>query len=251
LIVSLNQPFLYHGLARTLDREAGVINLHVRDRAALEGPDATVLVALVDAAADRIVAQAGGRRVQLIGHCVDGTLALAVAQRLKGLGHAPDLVSMIDCWAPDANAGLSGAALRRRRLRARMRRWGVDLRQLVGGQIGWTEFLARNKITRPLVERLGRVAPATEAERAEWAVNARLVVLVRSMSFGAYDGPVALFLTAGQPPDARNRLFGWAGRLPADTPIYDLKGWHEQALKLHGVATIAAILGCRLTRSAG
>ncbi|MEO8242234.1 MAG: condensation domain-containing protein [bacterium] len=251
LIVSVNQPFLYHGLVRSLEPEVEVVNLHVRDTAVLEGPDAEVLADLVDSAANIVAGRAMGRRVFLIGHCVDGTLSLLIARRLVALGHAPDLVSMIDCWAPDANADLSPGRVRMRRLGEKARRRGQNLRQLVAGEIGWTEFLSRNKITRPILQQMGRVARATEAEREEWAVNARLVALVRTMSHAHYAGQVVLFSTRGQHGDARSRLFGWTGRLPADTPIYDLPGWHEYALKKHGVKAISAILGCRLMRSAG
>lgn len=251
LIVSVNQPFLYHGLARGLATEAEVINLHVRDPAALAGPDPQVLTAMVEGAAERVAARATGRRVFLIGHCVDGTLALMIARRLVALGHAPEMVSMIDCWAPDAHAGLSPLRLRTRRLAAKARRWGQNLRQVLAGEIGGTEFMARNKITRPMMERLGRVAGSTDAEREEWAVNARLVALVRSIVQEPYDGQVALFSTGGQHGDARPRLFGWAGRLAADTPIYDLPGWHEYALKGQGGQRIAAILSSRLGRKPG
>ncbi len=251
LIVSVNQPFLYHGLARSLPPGVEVINLHVRDTAALEGPDVEVLAALVDGGADKVATRAAGRRVYLIGHCVDGTLALLIARRLVALGVEPELVAMIDCWAPDANAGVSPGRVRWRRWGAKARRWGQNLGQLVRREIGWTEFLVRNTLTRPIVEALGRVPRATAAEHEEWAVNARLVALVRSMTQGPYAGPAALFSTGGQFADARRRMFGWTGRLPADTPIYDLPGWHEYALKTHGVQTISAILSSRLGRRAG
>ncbi len=250
LIVSINQPFLYHGLVRSLEPEVEVINLHVRDTAVLEGDDAEVLSALVDSAAEIVARRSVGRRLFLIGHCVDGTLSLLIARRLAAMGHAPEMVSMIDCWAPDANAGLSPVRVRLRRLGEKARRRSQNLRQFVAGEIGVTEFLTLNKITRPIVEWMGRAARATDAEREEWAVNARLVTLVRTMPDASYTGPVILFSTGGQHSDARGRLFGWTGRVPADTPIYDLPGWHEYALKKHGVKTISAILGCRLNRSA-
>lgn len=250
LIVSVNQPFLYHGLVRALTPQVEVINLHVRDCGVLEGADGDVLRALVDAAADIVASRAEGRQVFVIGHCVDGTLALLIAARLVTLGHAPELVSMIDCWAPNSNAALSPQRVRLRKLGAKARRWGVNIAQVARGEISWTEFLARNKITRPMLERLGRVAPATDAEHEEWAVNARLMSLVRAMVPVVYDHPVAMFSTGGQYRDARSRLFGWAGLLPADTPIYDLPGWHEYALKQHGVKAISAILTCRLHRKA-
>lgn len=244
LVVSVNQPFLYHGLARALPAGVEVINLHIRDRAALEGG----LAALIDSGADLIAARAKGRRVQLIGHCVDGTLALLIARRLAEAGAMPDLVSMIDAWAPGANGGLSPLGKRLRRWGLRARRWGQHLGQLARRQIGWTEFLSRNKITRPLLVAYGRMAPETEAEREEWAVNARLVGLVRDLPHVSYPGPVALFRTGGQHPDARPRLFGWQA-LAADTPVFDLPGWHEHSVKTHGVQRLAAILGSRLTRS--
>lgn len=251
LIVSVNQPFLYHGLVRGLEVEAEVINLHVRDLAALAGADGEVLAALIDGAAERVAPRAAGRRVFLIGHCVDGTLALLIARRLGEIGVAPELVSMIDCWAPDANVGMSPLQVRLRRWGAKARRWGQNLRQVLAGDIGGTEFLARNKITRPMLEGMGRVARSTDAEREEWAVNARLVALVRAMVQVPYAGQVALFSTGGQHGDARGRLFGWTGRLAADTPIYDLPGWHDYALKGRGGQRIAAILSSRLGRKPG
>lgn len=250
LIVSINQPFLYHGLARSLEPQAEVINLHIRGTEALEGSDAEVLHRLVDTAAERIADRARGRKLVLIGHCVDGTLAYFTARRLTEMGQAPDLVAMIDSWRPDAVAGLSPAQRRLRRLGAKLRRWRTDLTQRLTGQIGWTDFLSRNKLTRPLLEALGRIDRPTETERKEWAVNARLIRLVKSIAPAPYAGEVALFSTGGQYRDARARLFGWTGTLPADTPIYDLPGWHEHALKTHGVKTVSAILACRLGRKA-
>ena len=250
LIVSVNQPFLYHGLVRTLEPEVEVINLHVRDTSVLQGGNIEVLTAMVDAGAHIVANRAEGRALYLIGHCVDGTLALLIAQKLVSMGYVPELVSMIDCWAPDANAKLSRAQVKLRRLGAKARRWGQNLRQFVRRDIGLVEFMSRNKITRPFLERSGRIPRETEAEHEEWAVNARLVALVRSMAPVAYQGSVALYATGGQYADARSRLFGWTGRLPADTPIYDLPGWHEYALKQHGVKIISAILTSRLNRRA-
>ena len=250
LIVSVNQPFLYHGLVRTLEPEVEVINLHVRDTSVLQGGDVEVLTALVDAGAHIVAKRAEGRPLYLIGHCVDGTLSLLIAQKLVSMGYAPELVSMIDCWAPDANAKLSRRRVRMRRLAAKARRWRQNLRQFARRDITLVEFLSRNKITRPFLERSGRIPRETEAEAEEWAVNARLVALVRSMPQVAYQGAVALYSTGGQHSDARSRLFGWTGRLPADTPIYDLPGWHEYALKQHGVKIISAILTSRLNRRA-
>ena len=109
--------------------------------------------------------------------------------------------------------------------------------------------MSRIRLTRRLLERLGRLDPPTEVERREWATNARLVELVQGLAFQPYPGRVALFQTGGQERDARPRLFGWSGILPADTPIYDLPGWHEYALKQHGVARIAEILDCRIDRA--
>lgn len=250
LVVSLNQPFLYHGMARELRGEAAFLNLHVQDCWVLDGPPPRVLRTLVEDAASRIISQAAGRQLVMIGHCVDGILALLVARRLAQLGTRPDLVAMIDCWKPGSDAGLSPIRLRLRRLQVKARRWTQNFRQLGRGEIGWTEFLSRNKLSRPLLERLGRIEAPTEAEREEWAVNAQLVRIARNIPADPYRGEVLLFSTAGQSRDARPRRFGWGDLLPADTPIHDLPGWHEYALKSDGVKKISAILSCRLGRGA-
>lgn len=247
LVVSLNQPFLYHGLARSLPAEVRVVNLNIRSLSALNGTDAEVLEAVIDRAA-RAIAAEGAPRVQLIGHCVDGVLALLVARRLADRGAAPELVTMIDAWAPGAQAGLSPLRRKARRWGGRLRRWRLHLSERLAGRISWSEYLARHKLTRPLMVALGHVAPETEAERQAWAINARLVALVRGIEPPAYTAPVVLFATAGQGGDARPRLFGWTGRLAADTPVFDLPGWHEISLRTVGVTGISAVLSARLAR---
>ncbi len=57
-----------------------------------------------------------------------------------------------------------------------------------------------------------------------------------------------LFATQRQSRRAAETLFGWKGRLPADTPIYTLDGWHEDALLEHGFRRVADVIDARLRR---
>lgn len=245
LIVSLNQPFLWHGLAQAWPGDGTALNLHLAQPHPLE--TASSLLPLAEAAAAQILPQAAGRQVALVGHCVDGTLALLVAKALEARGRRPDLVAMVDAWHPGANARQTA----RRRRQARWRRWRHLIGQKARGQIGWITLLSGLSVTRNLLERLNIAAPPTEIARREAATNTRLVALSQSTPLPSYQGEVLLFATEGQAPDARPRRFGWSGLLPADTGLHDLPGRHEGAVAKDGAALLASILAARLARQSG
>ena len=243
LVVALNQPFLYLGLGSALTPSAELVSLQLGAAADTDTLGQARLDQLSTTAATQITALARGRPVTLIGHCVDGVLALAVAGCLDRQGATPAQLYMIDSWRPGAEPG--GPAVR---LRQRARRWGVNLGQLARRGMGAVEFLAGFRPTRALLTRWGALAPPTGIERRELAVNAYLDRLVPGADFPPYRGAATLFATAGAGDSAQTRLFGWSGTLAPDTPVFPLPGWHEHAVRSGGAARIADIVNCRLDR---
>ena len=94
VIVTVNQPFLYYGLPR--HAEAGVISLQLADH--VEIPEAENMVSLCREAANLINEQVCKRPLVVLGNCVDGVMARAIAEHLSD----PPLLVLVDAWAPRA-----------------------------------------------------------------------------------------------------------------------------------------------------
>ncbi len=240
-VVSLNQPFLYRNMALAIDTDVPVVNLHIPGPEALAQQGATDLDTVAAAAADQLAALLPGRPLILAGQCADGVIALRLAQRLARAGTQVEALVMIDSWAPDCVTG-------RRRLRTRLRRWGHYLRRALRGQAGIVQTMSKHGGLRRLLERTGHVAPPTEVERKARAANVRLAGMLRTEPFDPYEGQVLLFATESQSRRAEAMLFGWKDKLPADTPVYTLCGWHEDALLEHGFLRVAEVIDARLRR---
>ncbi len=240
LLVTINQPFLFHTIARKLG--ARTVSLHLENTSALSQPDAVQVLA--QHAAALVTEAAGTRPVALMGHCVDGVLARAIADQMAG---DPMLV-MVDSWAPGAFKDGTPLARKMRRWVKRLRRWQQYIGQKRRGQLSWDEFWAKNRFLKLRLIAKGRMSETTDAELRELEINYKLFALMKPAQFGAYAGEAILFQTDGQHSNARARLFGWQGLLAADTPVYDLPGWHEDAFQREGADVLAGILNARLTR---
>lgn len=249
IIVSINQPFLYNGLARQLSERCDFLNLHLDGAAMSEqsGPPPAISV-LAGLAADRIAKLAGERDLILLGQCVDGSIALKIAQNLDSRGRRTALLGMIDTWAPFASREASKLLRAKIYVHTRVRRWGHILGLRLRGKISWTDFFERNFLTRKLLIRLGRIEAPTAEELAEWALNAKLVSAISDEAFTPYGGETALFKTQSQTNRANRTLFGWLQVLPADTALLEVPGWHDLALQGAGVERLAEMLRARLDR---
>lgn len=241
LLVTVNQPFLFHSVARKLN--ARTVALHLESLSALERPGA--LDTLAAHAATMIAEAAGARPVLMMGHCVDGVFARAIADKMDG---AAPVLLMVDSWAPGTFDDTSTLARKTRRWITRANRWQQLFAQKYRGQLSWDEFWAKNSfLARRLIAK-GRIDPVTDEEVREVKINHRLVDLMKPKRFAPYAGEAILFQTGGQRRDARARLFGWKGLLGADTPVHDLPGWHEDAFHREGADVLAGIVNARLAR---
>lgn len=248
VIATINQPFLYHALARSMSDDLEVVNIFVPDQPAFERLKQQDFDAIAAAAVTQLQARFGARPMVLCGHCVDGLMALRIAQKLDAAGKAPQLVVMIDAWEPSRFIGMSRRAKFQRRWSIRTRRWTHYCSEKLRGRIGWTDFLLKNQLGTGLLRRLGRAEPETEAERLAIEVNYQLVRESRKGPFAPYQGEVILFRTLAHTAEAQARFFGWSDHLAPDTPVYPLSGWHEDALIKTDAERVSAILETRMRR---
>jgi len=248
LILSLNQPFLYFNLARHLPDNLRCANLHISDPGLLDRGTPQALDRIVEQAVTLIRAEAAGAPVILLGQCIDGVLAYRVAQAMAKTGHGPDVLGMIDSWAPDAGTEMSATWRRILRLKGRIARWVQYGNQRLRGRIGWREFFSKSALGKKILIRLGHMEPTTKAELREWRTNAFLVETLKHGDIGSYAGDVMLFRTASQTKRAVTDMFGWKGRIPDDTAMFALPGWHEDALMKNATGYITGILAARATR---
>lgn len=239
VIVTVNQPFLYRSIAESLSSECEVINLYIGSQYSFDALKGKDFDAVAARAARAVKRRFSGRPMLVLGHCVDALVALRMGQILADAGERLITVGMIDCWAPGTVPPVKGR---------RLRRWSHYLLQRARGRIGWKDLLLKNRAATRLLRKLGRAEEETEFEALSREVNHHLVDLARSFRFDPYAGEVVLFRTDAQIPEADKRMFGWSGILAEDTPIYRLKGWHEDALLWSGHERIAQVIDSKIAR---
>lgn len=248
VIATINQPFLYHAMAQIIKDDLEVANLFVPDSEAFNLMKEMDFGTIADEAAHLLRARYLGRPLVLCGHCVDGLLALRIGQKLEEAGKDVIAVAMIDAWEPSRFVRRTSFERFTTRWTIRARRWRHYLGEKLRGQIGWKELLLKNNLGTGILRRLGMAEPETEAERLAVEVNYQLVRASRKDSFGHYSGEVVLFKTRAHTDAALKQTFGWSDLLAADTTVYPLVGWHEDALLKSGFARIAQVLEAKINR---
>jgi len=248
LIITMNQPFLYHAMARHLADDLECINLYISDTDRVTMLDNMEFDALAKAAVQVLLTRYPDRQMVIMGHCVDGLLALRMAHFLSQVSETILTVAMIDTWHPDRFVQMSRSERYRTRWMNRTRRWSHSIVQKLKGHISWKELLLRTKPGTWYLRRIGAVEQESEAYRLQMAVNHHLVRASRRGTITPYDGDVLLFKTKAHTDAALAEMFGWSGILEADTPVYALPGWHEDALLTSGVDRISKVLEAKIVR---
>ncbi len=240
VIVTVNQPFLYYGLPR--HAEAGVISLQLADH--VEIPEAENMVSLCREAANLINEQVCKRPLVVLGNCVDGVMARAIAEHLSD----PPLLVLVDAWAPRAAEELTSFQVQTRRWARRLKRWYQHGRMKARGHLSWVEFFAKFRPLAVVLKASGKIEAVSEDILREERNNVRLHATFQLIELPAYRGEAILFRTSAQQRDARSRMFGWKGKLSSDTPIFELDGWHEDALRGDAISGLTDVLNARLRR---
>ncbi|WP_147277291.1 condensation domain-containing protein [Rhodovulum sp. 12E13] len=252
VIATVNQTFLWHGIARAFAPGRTVVNLTVPDRAAYTRQLGMDGATVADDAAATLAGAFPGRPLVLVGHCADGLTALATAHALAARGHDVPLLALTDAWSPeDAETAPPRAVALARRVGSGLMRWSHYLGRAARGRLGPRDLARRLGPVLRLMRAAGLEPRPTEAERLAWEVNAHHQRVWAEHDFGPWPGEALLFATESQPARAAAALFGWRGILTEDTPVLPLEGWHEDALLGGGFERMARVIDLRLDRQGG
>lgn len=248
VLITVNQPFLWQALARDMESDCAVANLSVPGRDQLTALQDAGLDRGVDDALETVLARYAGRPMLFCGLCVDGRVALRLAQKLNDNGQNTTCVAMIDSWAPGAIKAFSGGAKWRNRWRIRLRRIGYYLGLRRQGEIGWGDVLRQNDFAAGILSRLTKVPAKNEIETLVDDTVDVLVDQTKGYAFDRYDGEVILFVTRSQAMVPRDGVLGWSGLLAADVSVYPVNGWHGDALMRSGFDRIIGVLDAKARR---
>lgn len=248
VLITVNQPFMWQSLAREMVSDCAVANLSVPGSNQLNALKNVGLDRGLDDALEKVLARYSDRPMMFCGLCVDGRVALRLAQRLKASGQDTAVVAMIDSWAPGAIKAFSRFERWRDRWRIRFRRVGYYRSLRRQGEIGWGDFLRKNDFAARILARFTGVPARDETEVLVDDTVAVLVEQTRSYDFDTYDGEVVLFVTRSQGMVPRDGVLGWSNLLPADVSVYPVNGWHGDALSRSGFDRIIGVLDAKAGR---
>ncbi|THD83781.1 hypothetical protein E7811_11015 [Aliigemmobacter aestuarii] len=248
VLLSVNQTFLYQSIGQGIGAEATVANIAIPDREALAAEAAAGFDAAMEQAADLVVRRYGGRPLILTGLCVDGRLALRLAQALEARDNPVASVAMIDTWAPGAVQEFS--ALRRwlDKLTVRARRLGYFLKMRMQGRIGWADLLKQYSLGQRLLRLSGKAGERPDLDAMIDATVTQFVGQTRAYAFRPYSGEVVLFVTEAQGIVPRDGVLGWGSLLSADTAVHRIRGWHGESVLRSGFDRVTRVLDDKLKR---
>lgn len=234
VLLTVNQPFMYHALAGEMTSGCTVANIGVSGFAALDGLRDIGFAEAVENAAVKVRSRYGDRPLVVCGLCVDGRVALGLAQALRQHDIHAAVVGMIDTWAPGAIKAFSPMARARDRWRIRLRRLRYYLGLRAQGEISWRDFFNQNSFAARIFGRPGTSSAKSDIESLVDATVDCLVEQTRGYDFAPYDGEVVLFVTRAQGMLPLDGVLGWSGKLARDVAVYPVNGWHGDALTRSG-----------------
>lgn len=246
VLLTINHPVLYFGLKGRMGPAVTLANLRIPDHAAITAQVDLDLDGIVEEALWQVRKAFAGRTIVPVGLCVNGRLALGLAQALRREGEAVSLLAMIDTWAPGSFKSLSPLAPVRHAMSMRRRRWAHYLRQSLRGDLGPLGLFAKVGPVSRFLQFAGVIPRQADDETLVVAVTDHLVAKSRAHDFPPFDGEALLFRTEASLPVAGEAMFGWTGLLREDTPVFAVSGWHEDALLAAGMERFARILRLRL-----
>ncbi|WP_170416491.1 condensation domain-containing protein [Ruegeria atlantica] len=248
VLLTVNQPFLYHSLGAEIYSDCAVANLGIAHRAQLMNLAKSGFDPAIEIAASLVQSRYGGREILLCGLCVDGRVALRLAQQLQVLGESVRCVAMIDTWAPGAVHQFSGLQRTRDKWVIRIRRFRYYLGLRWRGEIGTADLLGQYNFAQRILSPLKLVPTKTStAELVDDTVDV-LVELTRFYRFQPFRGEAVLFTTRSQAMVPKDGVLGWSDLLPADTAVYPVNGWHGDSLMRSGFSRISEVLDAKAHR---
>jgi thioesterase domain-containing protein/acyl carrier protein len=248
VIYTLNHPMLYYQMAREIDRETGVSNIHMFNATIT---DEMRTLSMEEIAADLIQSMRIDQQdapIGLVGLCVNGIVAVEVAHQLKALGKDVRFVAMIDAWAPGYVRSQPRFTRWRWNTEKRVKRALYFTGKYLSGKMPVKEFLKEFRFSQSLFTRTGLIGAPTREELQTTEVTDYLVVASRRYQPERYpDGSaVLLFRSQANHRRAAKLRFGWAELLPDTTEVFDLRGWHEDSLSNDGIKRLASVISEKL-----
>ncbi|MBN7762708.1 condensation protein [Nitratireductor aquibiodomus] len=251
-IYTLNHPFLYYRMAKTLPGHASVVNLHMFNARIDAETENLTLEQIAGDAVDAMQLGDRPKTVALVGLCVNGILAAEMTRQIRLKGHDVSFVALIDSWAPGYVRSQPRFTRWRWNTEKRAKRLLYFTGKLIRGRISMTAYLKEFSFSLKLVERFAPDRALNPEEEANEAVTQFLVRAARRYTPRALDGEtVLLFRSQANHPRAKPLLFGWRGFVPDDSPVFDLRGWHEDSLSDSGIDKLSTVLGERLELGGG
>lgn len=248
VLLTVNQPFMYRSLAQQMSSGCTVANIGLPGQDELAKLQKSNFEDAVLEAAQIVQKRYGDRPVVLCGLCVDGRVALGLAQALGELGKQVEVIAMIDTWAPGAIKAFSSLSRVWDSWRIRFRRLRYYFGLKMHGEITWRGFLSENSFAAGLLDRVG---PRSDERDVETLVDATVSCLVdqtRNYDFKPYDGEVVLFVTRSQGMVPKDGVLGWSDKLARDVAVYPVNGWHGDALIRSGFDRVTAVLDDKMKR---
>ncbi len=242
VILTINQPILYRNLAENFTGKAVVANLHVPDRACLTVQRSMSFEEIAADAASLVKSTYRGRKVVIVGLCVNGLVALKIAEKLVSSDVEPPSVVMIDTWHLAKLGRLPPVSSYIKKWVQRSKRWGYHFKQYRSGQIGLSDLVQKNNLSNKILRKLNIAEPALEDEEFIVDLIYHLAERCRNHEFKLYQGDVMLFRSE---KFASNNNFGWDSVSGIEQSNCILKGWHEDAVGGASVRTMAQIIESR------
>ncbi len=246
-VYTLNHPFLYYRMAKSLPGHASVVNLHMFNARIDEETEGFSLEKIAGDAVDAMQLGDTPKTVALVGLCVNGILAAEMTRQLRARGHEVSFVALIDSWAPGYVRSQPALIRWRWNTEKRAKRLVYFTGKLLRGRMSLITYLKEFSLSLKLVERFAPARAMNEEEQTTEAVTQYLVRAARRYSPRALSGETVLFFRSqATHRRARRLLFGWRGFVPDESPVFDLSGWHEDSLSEMGIVKLSSVLGERL-----
>jgi thioesterase domain-containing protein len=215
--------FHYYELAQHLDAEQTVYGLQARGVFGGTGPDRSIEAIAAHCIESMRSVQPRGPYL-LAGFSSGGVVAFEIAQQLVAAGVRVALLTLLDTFAPAANA----SAHWRRELRSQWRN-GLRPRAL-------QEFVYFAVLHSLKLDRLRALKNAGEAHRwAHWSYRPK-----------PYRGPIEIFIASESESVGCRDSLGWARWFKGSVCAHRIPGNHGQLVKRPTVALLAARLQARI-----
>ncbi|MFC5584151.1 condensation domain-containing protein [Nitratireductor kimnyeongensis] len=246
-VYTLNHPFLYYRMAKSLPGHASVVNLHMFNARIDKETEGFSLEKIAGDAVDAMQLGDTPKTVALVGLCVNGILAAEMTRQLRAQGHEVRFVALIDSWAPGYVRSQPALTRWQWNTEKRAKRLAYFTGKLLRGRMSLLTYLKEFSFSLRLIERFAPARAMNAEEETTEAVTQYLVRAARRYTPRALSGETVLFFRSQATHNRARRLqFGWRGFVSEDSPVFDLSGWHEDSLSDMGIDKLSAVLGERL-----